>query len=81
VALISSNTVSLTVRIVSIPQEKTSQAFRDALHEQYKSSTVAKKKRRQREQARASDKMSGKNIGVSKRLDLSAKVSRPGKNN
>jgi hypothetical protein len=73
--------VSLTVRIVSISQEKTSQAFRDALHEQYKSSTVAKKKRRQREQARASDKMSGKNIGVSKRLDLSAKVSRSGKNN
>jgi hypothetical protein len=72
--------VSLTVLIVSISQEKTSQAFRDALHEQYKSSTVAKKKRRQREQARASE--SGKNAGVSKRLDnLSAKVSRPGKNN
>jgi len=37
-------------------REKTSQAFRDALHERYKSSNVAKKKRRQEEQAKASDK-------------------------
>jgi hypothetical protein len=39
-----------------LAREKTSQAFRDALHERYKSSNVAKKKRRQEEQARAHDK-------------------------
>jgi len=39
-----------------LAREKTSQAFRDALHERYKSSNVAKKKRRQEEQAKASDK-------------------------
>jgi hypothetical protein len=39
-----------------LAREKTSQAFRDALHESYKSSNVAKKKRRQEEQARASDR-------------------------
>lgn len=32
-----------------LAREKTSQAFRDALHENYKSSNVAKKKRRQQE--------------------------------
>jgi hypothetical protein len=39
-----------------LAREKTSQAFRDALHERYKSSNVAKKKRRQEEQAKAHDK-------------------------
>lgn len=34
-----------------LAREKTSQAFRDALHNQYKSSNTAKKKRRQAEQA------------------------------
>lgn len=34
-----------------LAREKTSQAFRDALHDQYKSSNTAKKKRRQAEQA------------------------------
>jgi hypothetical protein len=65
-------------------QEKTSQAFRDALHEQYKSSTVAKKKRRQREHARVSVKLNGtrSDAGMSKRLDnLSSKVARSGKTN
>jgi hypothetical protein len=78
------HTAFLTVSILSIPQEKTSQAFRDALHEQYKSSTLAKKKRRQREQAKVSVKLSGTrpDAGMSKRLDnLSAKIGRPGKNN
>jgi hypothetical protein len=65
----------------AISQEKTSQAFRDALHEQYKSSTVAKKKRRQRESIRTSDKLPARHeIDVSKRLDmLTAKVARSGK--
>lgn len=39
-----------------LAREKTSQAFRDALHERYKSSNVAKKKRRQEEQSKAHDK-------------------------
>ena len=34
-----------------LAREKTSQAFRDALHEKYKSSNISKKKRRQAEQA------------------------------
>jgi hypothetical protein len=77
-------TAFLTVPIVSILQEKTSQAFRDALHEQYKSSTVAKKKRRQREHARVSVQLNGtrSDAGTSKRLDnLSSKGARSGKNN
>ena len=40
-----------------LAREKTSQAFRDALHERYKSSNISKKKRRQQEQAKASDKV------------------------
>lgn len=40
-----------------LAREKTSQAFRDCLHESYKSSNVAKKKRRQEEQAKQSDKL------------------------
>ena len=39
-----------------LAREKTSQAFRDALHERYKSSNISKKKRRQQEQAKGSDK-------------------------
>jgi hypothetical protein len=39
-----------------LAREKTSQAFRDALHERYKSSNISKKKRRQQDQANASDK-------------------------
>lgn len=71
----------LTVPVLSILQEKTSQAFRDALHEQYKSSTVAKKKRRQREHARVSVKLSGtrSDVGV-KRLDILSSKARSGKN-
>lgn len=37
-----------------LAREKTSQTFRDALHESYKSSSVAKKKRRQQEVTRTS---------------------------
>ena len=37
-----------------LAREKTSQAFRDALHERYKSSNISKKKRRQEEQAKIS---------------------------
>jgi hypothetical protein len=40
-----------------LAREKTSQAFRDALHDHYKSSNVAKKKRRQEEQAQSTNKM------------------------
>jgi hypothetical protein len=40
-----------------LAKEKTSQAFRDALHERYKSSNVSKKKRRQEEQTRGSDRL------------------------
>lgn len=47
-----------------LAREKTSQAFRDALHERYKSSNVAKKKRRQEEQAKATDKF--QRIGVAR---------------
>jgi hypothetical protein len=36
-----------------LAREKTSQAFRDALHDNYKSSNVAKKKRRQEEQSKS----------------------------
>ena len=39
-----------------LAREKTSQAFRDALHERYKSSNVSKKKKRQQELAKAADK-------------------------
>lgn len=42
-----------------LAKEKTSQAFRDALHERYKSSNVSKKKRRQEEQTRATDRFRG----------------------
>ncbi|GKY91530.1 hypothetical protein MPSEU_000126400 [Mayamaea pseudoterrestris] len=42
-----------------LAKEKTSQAFRDALHERYKSSNVSKKKRRQEEQTRAIDRFRG----------------------
>ena len=40
-----------------LAREKTSQVFRDALHENYKSSNVSKKKRRQEELSKASDKL------------------------
>ncbi|KAL7570269.1 hypothetical protein ACA910_020690 [Epithemia clementina (nom. ined.)] len=40
-----------------LAREKTSQVFRDALHENYKSSSVSKKKRRQEELSKASDKL------------------------
>lgn len=40
-----------------LAREKTSQAFRDCLHDSYKSSNVAKKKRRKEEQARQSEKL------------------------
>jgi hypothetical protein len=40
-----------------LAREKTSQAFRDALHPHYKSSTLNKKRRRQSEQARSSDRL------------------------
>jgi hypothetical protein len=42
-----------------LAKEKTSQSFRDALHERYKSSNVSKKKRRQEEQTRATERFRG----------------------
>jgi len=40
-----------------LAREKTSQCFRDALHERYRSSTKSKKQRRQVELAKASDRL------------------------
>lgn len=40
-----------------LAKEKTSQMFRDALHERYKSSNVAKKKKRLEEQARHTERL------------------------
>jgi hypothetical protein len=42
-----------------LAKEKTSQAFRDALHERYKSSNVSKKMKRQEEQTRATERFRG----------------------
>jgi hypothetical protein len=45
-----------------LAREKTSQAFRDALHDRYKSSNVSKKKRRQEEQAKVTTKPRGNSV-------------------
>lgn len=56
-----------------LAREKTSQAFRDALHDRYKSSNLSKKKRRQEEQAKTHQqtysKMIGSEYDISSRLD------------
>ena len=56
-----------------LAREKTSQAFRDALHDRYKSSNLSKKKRRQEEQAKthqqAYSKMIGSEYDISSRLE------------
>jgi hypothetical protein len=66
-----------------LAREKTSQCFRDALHDQYRSSTKSKKKRRQAEQAKASAKLKNiarSQVSISSRIqELSAEVGRGGK--
>lgn len=56
-----------------LAREKTSQAFRDALHDRYKSSNLSKKKRRQEEQAKthqhAYSKMVRSEYDLSSRLE------------
>lgn len=55
-----------------LAREKTSQTFRDALHDRYKSSNISKKKRRQEEQAKAtgaSSKMGRSEYEISTRLE------------
>jgi hypothetical protein len=54
-----------------LAREKTSQTFRDALHEHYKSSSVAKKKRRQKEQAKVSEKLQRGGLADFKQQDPS----------
>lgn len=66
-----------------LAREKTSQAFRDALHDRYKSSNISKKKRRQEEQARAAKGFSQSlrsDFDISPRLErISNEVLGPGK--
>ena len=61
-----------------LAREKVGQTIRDALHSNYKSSTKAKKKRRQAEQAKADDSMtmiSSSHFQISSKIeDLMAKV-------
>jgi hypothetical protein len=52
-----------------LAREKTSQAFRDALHDRYKSSNVSKKKRRQEEQAKVTTKEPRGDYDIYSRLD------------
>lgn len=52
-----------------LAREKTSQAFRDALHDRYKSSNVSKKKRRQEEQAKVTTKEPRADYAISSRLE------------
>jgi hypothetical protein len=57
-----------------LAREKTSQAFRDALHDRYKSSNLSKKKRRQEEQAKVASHPFTK--GVRSEYELSKGVDR-----
>jgi len=57
-----------------LAREKTSQAFRDALHDRYKSSNLSKKKRRQEEQAKTHHQAYSK-IGRSE-FDISSRLER-----
>lgn len=61
-----------------LAREKVGQTIRDALHSNYKSSTKAKKERRQAEQAKADDSMtiiSSSHFQISSKIeDLMAKV-------
>lgn len=63
-----------------LAREKTSQAFRDALHDRYKSSNLSKKKRRQEEQAKASGAGSltgaGKSMSSSSDFEMSSRLER-----
>jgi hypothetical protein len=54
-----------------LAREKTSQCFRDALHERYRSSTKSKKKRRQNELAKASDRL---NTIASSETNISSQI-------
>lgn len=57
-----------------LAREKTSQAFRDALHDRYKSSNLSKKKRRQEEQAKSQQKAYSKI--VRSEYDISSRLER-----
>ena len=57
-----------------LAREKTSQAFRDALHDRYKSSNLSKKKRRQEEQAKTHQQTYSKMIGSE--YDISSRLER-----
>ena len=57
-----------------LAREKTSQAFRDALHDRYKSSNLSKKKRRQDEQAKTHQQAYSKIIGSE--YDISSRLER-----
>jgi len=57
-----------------LAREKTSQAFRDALHERYKSSNLSKKKRRQEEQSKSHQQAYGKI--VRSEYDISSRLER-----
>lgn len=55
-----------------LAREKTSQSFRDALHERYKSSNLSKKKRRQEEQSKnasSASTMARSEYEISSRLE------------
>lgn len=53
-----------------LAREKTSQAFRDALHDNYKSSNVAKKKRRQEEQSKAASNSKASKLARGSDFDI-----------
>jgi hypothetical protein len=58
-----------------LAREKTSQSFRDALHERYKSSNLSKKKRRQEEQSKNSSGSLGSMITRSE-YEISSRLER-----
>lgn len=58
-----------------LAREKTSQAFRDALHDRYKSSNLSKKKRRQAEQAKVSSSSSFSKV-VRSEYEISSRLER-----
>ena len=57
-----------------LAREKTSQAFRDALHDRYKSSNLSKKKRRQEEQAKSHQQSYSRT--VRSEYDISSRLER-----
>jgi hypothetical protein len=58
-----------------LAREKTSQSFRDALHDRYKSSNLSKKKRRQEEQAKVTSSSIGSMVARSE-YEISSRLER-----